>query len=140
MSPLLVVIRAKRPFPRAVSPGAAAAIPVTRTSSAPPNVWLFKIRIPYHIIRKPLTQLVDASAIPNATVPKSKRDLINISGVLSAGKKRGPSPSFFTPPPHPPSLGLFSALICNGTAAKKRKEGKKWSNAYTEGGAEVNRI
>jgi hypothetical protein len=37
-------------------------------------------------------------------------------------------------------LGLFSALLRNGIAAKKRKEGKKWSNAYMEGEAEVNRI
>jgi hypothetical protein len=37
-------------------------------------------------------------------------------------------------------LGLFSALIRNGIAAKKRKEGKKWLNAYTEGKADVNRI
>jgi hypothetical protein len=53
-------------------------------------------------------------------------------GWKKAGPKRDPSPSFFPPPPHPPFLGLFSALIRNGIAAKKGKEGKKWSNAYTE--------
>ncbi|MDR3146113.1 MAG: hypothetical protein LBU21_07535 [Treponema sp.] len=62
-----------------------------------------------------------SAAIPNSTVPKPKRDLINISAFLSAGKKRGPSPSFFPPPPHPAFLGLFSALLRNGIAAKKEK-------------------
>jgi hypothetical protein len=47
-----------------------------------------------------------------------------MSGVLSAGKKRGPFPSFFPPPPHSPFLGLFSALICNGIAAKRGKKVK----------------
>jgi hypothetical protein len=50
-----------------------------------------------------------APAIPNSTVPKPKRDLKNMLAFLPAGKKRGPSPSFFPPPPHPLSLGLFSA-------------------------------
>ncbi|MDR3174694.1 MAG: hypothetical protein LBU19_10620, partial [Treponema sp.] len=36
--------------------------------------------------------------------------------VLPGGKKRGPSPSFFPPPPHPAFLGLFSALLRNGIA------------------------
>ncbi|MDR3174096.1 MAG: hypothetical protein LBU19_07595 [Treponema sp.] len=65
------------------------------------------------------------TAIPNSTVPKPKRDLKNISGVLSAGKKRGPSPSFFPPPPHPPSLGLFSAPYAMEMLQKKEKKGKK---------------
>jgi hypothetical protein len=61
------------------------------------------------------------AAILNSTVPKPKKDLKNMSGVLSAGKKRDPSPSFFPPPPHPPSLGLFSALIRNELMQKKEK-------------------
>jgi hypothetical protein len=83
----------------------------------------------------------DFSAIPNSTeaVPKPKRDLKNMPGVLSAGKERGPSPSFF--PPHPPSLGLFSAPYAMEVPQKKEKiKVKKWSNAYREGGTGVNRI
>jgi hypothetical protein len=71
--------------------------------------------------RKKAMSSLRLAAIPNATVPIPKRDLKNMSGVLSAGKKRGPSPSFFPPPPHPPSLGLFSAPYAMEAPQKKRK-------------------
>jgi hypothetical protein len=74
------------------------------------------------------------------TVPKPKRDLKNILAFLPAGKKRGPSPFFFPPPPHPPSLGLFSAPYAMEMQQKGKNKVKKWSNAHTEGGTGVNRI
>jgi hypothetical protein len=79
------------------------------------------------------------TAIPNSTVPKPKRNLKNIPAFLPAEKKRGPSPFFFPPSPHPPSSGLFSALYAMEMPQKKKKL-IKWSNAYTEGGIGVNRI
>ncbi|MDR0623538.1 MAG: hypothetical protein LBG10_03825, partial [Treponema sp.] len=44
------------------------------------------------------------SAVPNAAIqsiniPKTKRRLKNVSGVLSAGKTWGPFPIFFPPTP-----------------------------------------
>jgi hypothetical protein len=50
---------------------------------------------------------------------KRPENYIGFPVVLPGGKKRGPSPSFFPPPPHPAFLGLFSALLRNGIAAKK---------------------
>jgi hypothetical protein len=49
----------------------------------------------------------------------------NMLAFLPAGKKRGPSPAFFPPPPHLPSLGLFSAPYAMEMPQKKKRKVKK---------------
>jgi hypothetical protein len=77
----------------------------------------------------PSIQICRAGSNSEFKIPNPKRDVKNSSGVLSAGKIRGPHPRFFPPTPLTACFAsLFAGIFIVNYLIPRGFQGKKWSN------------